>query len=297
VDDSFLREAAAVSEPHSIDMAAAFALEPRYVIADRFRIERRAGRGGMGAIYKAEDLQTGGHVAVKIVARQSGSARERFQREAVLLAELVHPRIVRYVAHGATPAGMPFIAMDWLDGEDLAERLAHGCLDVTESLALVRRASEGLAVAHGRGVVHRDIKPSNLFLVKGDPASVKVIDFGVARIDTVGTALTRPGSSLGTAGYMAPEQAAEAGDVDARADVYGLGCVLFECLTGRPPFVGRPASLLVKVLREKAPRPSELRAGISAEVDALVGRLLAKDRAERPGDAAELVRTIDATKA
>jgi serine/threonine protein kinase len=183
--------------------------------------------------------------------------------------------------------------MDWLEGEDLAERLARAPLDVGDSLALVRKASEGLAVAHARGVVHRDVKPSNLFLVGSDPAAVKVIDFGVARVDSGAVNLTRPGSSLGTAGYMAPEQAMEAADVDARADVYGLGCVLFECLTGRPPFVGRPAALVVKVLRDKPPAPSTLRAGISAKIDALVARLLAKDRAERPGDAAEVVRAID----
>jgi serine/threonine protein kinase len=294
--DSFLREAAGASEPQSADFAAMARLAPGQVLGDRFRIERPAGRGGMGAIYKAADGVTGGYVAVKIMARHSGSAQERFQREAVLLAALSHPCIVRHVSHGATPAGLAFLAMDWLEGEDLAERLAREPLGLEESLALVRRASEGLAVAHARGVVHRDVKPSNLFLVGGDPAAVKVIDFGVARIDSGATNLTRPGSSLGTAGYMAPEQALEAADVDARADVYGLGCVLFECLTGRPPFEGRPAALVVKVLRDKPPAPSTLRAGVSAKIDALVARLLAKERAERPNDAAELVQAIDAVK-
>jgi serine/threonine protein kinase len=292
-DDSFLREAAAVSEPLSADLAAMAPLEGT-VLAGRFQVERRAGRGGMGTVYKAADSQTGAAVAIKIVAGQGGSARERFQREAVLLAELAHPRIVRYVAHGTTPAGVPFLAMDWLEGEDLAERLARDPLDVDASLALVRWASEGLAVAHARGVVHRDIKPSNLFLVGGDPQAVKVIDFGVARVESGAVGLTRPGSSLGTVGYMAPEQADEAADVDARADVYGLGCVLFECLTGRPPFLGRPAAVLAKVLSERPPTPSSLRPGIGPEIDALVGRLLAKSRADRPADATELMRAIDA---
>jgi serine/threonine protein kinase len=169
-------------------------------------------------------------------------------------------------------------------------------LSIDESLDVVRRASEGLAAAHERGVVHRDVKPSNLFLVGGDPAMAKVIDFGVARIESGAVGLTRPGSSLGTAGYMAPEQAVEAADVDARADVYALGCVLFECLTGRPPFVGRPAALLVKVLRDKPPRASELREGIPDALDALVARLLAKDRAERPDDAAQVLKALDAAR-
>jgi len=119
----------------------------------------------------------------------------------------------------------------------------------------------------------------------------------VARFEEASAPLTRRGSALGTAGYMAPEQALEAADVDARADVYALGCVLFECLTGRPPFLGRHASLLVKVIREKPPRPSDLRPGLGVEVDALMGRLLAKDRTERPGDAAEMLLAVDAVRA
>jgi serine/threonine protein kinase len=292
--DSFLREAAAISEPVSDEASAVTVLEAGEVVGERFRIERFAGSGGMGAVYRAADLASGAHAAIKVMGKQSGSVRERFSREAAVLAQLSHPCIVRYVAHGMTTRGLPFLAMDWLDGEDLSGRLARASLRAEDSLSLVRRASEGLAVAHARGVVHRDIKPSNLFLVDGDPGSAKVIDFGVARIDEGAGALTRPGTSLGTAGYMAPEQAMEAADVDARADVYALGCVLFECLTGRAPFVGRPAALLVKVLAEKPPRPSDLRPALSDEIDALLGRLLAKDRAERPRDAAELLRALDA---
>jgi serine/threonine protein kinase len=288
-----MREVAELSEPTASEMPTD-SLAPGEVLAGRFRVELRAGRGGMGTIYRAHDATSGGYVAIKVMARQSASVAGRFLREAVVLAELSHPNIVRYVAHGATPGGQPFLAMDWLEGEDLAHRLTRGPLGVDESLMLVRRASEGLAVAHDRGVVHRDLKPSNLFLSGGDPGQVKVIDFGVARIELGQEALTRPGASLGTAGYMAPEQASNSADVDARADVYALGCVLFECLTGRAPFVGRPAAVLVKVLREVPPPASTLRAGIGADVDALVARLLAKDRAERPVDAAALARAIDA---
>ncbi len=292
--DSFMREAAAISEPPPSAVAPGAPLEAGDVVADRFRIEGPAGRGGRGAVYRALDTATGKHVAIKVTDRPSGSAGDRFRREAAVLAELSHPAVVRYVAHGATPWGQPFLAMDWLDGEDLADRLSRQPFDTRESLVLARRAAEGLAAAHALGVVHRDVKPSNLFLVGGDAAETKVIDFGVARVEAGAAALTRPGASLGTPRYMSPEQATEATDVDARADVYALGCVLFECLTGRPPFVGRGAPLLVKVLRDPAPRLRELRPETSPELDALVSRLLAKDRAERPRDGLELVRAIDA---
>jgi serine/threonine protein kinase len=294
--DSFMREVAAVTQPVTTEFPVA-PLETGDVLGGRFRIERPAGRGGMGTVYRAEDLTTGKAAAVKVMVMQSPTVAERFSREAVVLAELSHPCIVRYITHGRTDQGLPFLAMDWLDGEDLSERLTRARLGIAESLSLVRRASEGLAIAHARGVVHRDIKPSNLFLIDRDPASIKVIDFGVARFAQGASAFTRPGTALGTAGYMAPEQASGATDVDARADVYALGCVLFECLTGRPPLVGRPAALLVKVLREEPPPPSKLKPELTGEVDALLARLLAKDRDQRPKDAGELVRIIDAVGA
>jgi eukaryotic-like serine/threonine-protein kinase len=292
--DSFLREAAAISEPGAGEALPAGRLEAGEIVGERFRIERLAGTGGMGAVYRADDLTTGGHAAIKVTGVQSASAGERFLREGVVLAELSHPCIVRYIAQGLTPRGSPFLAMDWLEGEDLCLRLARSGLEVAESLAVARRVCEGLEVAHARGVVHRDIKPSNLFLVGGDPAATKIIDFGVARVEAGAAMLTRPGTSLGTAGYMAPEQAMEAKDVDARADFFALGCVLYECLTGRPAFGGRPAAVLVKVLRDQPPRPSELRAGLDGEVDALVARLLAKDREARPGSAQEVLQQLDA---
>ncbi len=295
--DAFLEEAAAVSDPAPSAALAVFPMAVGEIVGNRFRIEGLAGSGGMGAVYRAADLTTGARAAVKVIGRQSASIRARFSREGRVLAELSHPAIVRYLAHGVTGHGHPFLAMDWLEGMDLAHRLARAPIDVDDSFVLLRRACEGLAVAHAHGIVHRDIKPSNLFLPGGDPARVKVIDFGVARFEEASAPLTRRGSALGTAGYMAPEQALEAADVDARADVYALGCVLFECLTGRPPFLGRHASLLVKVIREKPPRPSDLRPGLGVEVDALMGRLLAKDRTERPGDAAEMLLAVDAVRA
>jgi len=292
--DSFLREAAAISDPGADESLPSARLPAGEIVGERFRIERLAGTGGMGAVYRAEDLATGGHAAIKVMEVPSASSGQRFLREGVVLAELSHPCIVRYIVHGLTPQGAPFLAMDWLEGEDLCQRLSRSGLDASESLAIARRVCEGLAVAHARGVVHRDIKPSNLFLVRGAPTETKIIDFGVARLEAGSTTLTRPGTALGTAGYMAPEQAMEAADVDGRADFFALGCVLYECLTGRPAFGGRPAAVLVKVLRENPRKPSELRAGLGDAVDALVARLLAKDREARPRDAAEVLRALDA---
>jgi serine/threonine protein kinase len=294
--DSFIRAAGALSEPGAGDVPL-LSLENGALLADRFVIERLADSGGMGAVYRAFDRATGLDVAVKVMARQKESMEQRFLREAAVLAELSHPRIVRYVAHGLTAEGVPFLAMDWLEGEDLARRLSRAALSIEESLRMVHNASLGLALAHERGVIHRDIKPSNLFLVGGDPLAVKVIDFGVARLEGArAAALTRSGTSLGTVGYMSPEQTADASDVDARADVYSLGCVLFECLTGRAPFVGGSAALVAKVLRQPAPRPSDLRRELSDEIDALLRAVLAKNRDDRPTDACDLARRIDAIR-
>jgi hypothetical protein len=148
--DSFLREAAAISEVGAVEPPPDGRLVPGEVVGERFRIERLAGTGGMGAVYRAEDLAMGGHVAVKVMGTQHASGGERFQREGAVLAELAHPCIVRYVAHGLPPRGSPFLAMDWLDGEDLYHRLARSTLEAHDSFAIARCVCEGLTVAHAR---------------------------------------------------------------------------------------------------------------------------------------------------
>src|SRR5580658_5759950 len=153
----------------------------RDVYNGRFEIERLAGAGGMGTVYRAIDRQTGGPVALKVInAGQSPEVAERFQRETALLAELRHPGIVRFVASGVTPDGQAYLVMEWLEGESLVGRLARGTLSVPEVIALGRRVAEALSVAHVRGVVHRDLKPANLFLPEGDLARVVILDFGIA---------------------------------------------------------------------------------------------------------------------
>src|SRR5580765_5761273 len=183
----------------------------------------------MSIVYRARDKHTGALVALKVLqgAEPLGS---RFARESRMLAELSHPGIVRYVAHGTTAAGQKYLAMEWLDGEDLAERLVHGGLTARESITLCRRVAEALGFAHARGVVHRDVKPSNLFLPDGQIEQVKVLDFGIARLRHDTGEGTRTGVRVGTPSYMAPEQARGLAKIDGRTDVFALGCVLYECL-------------------------------------------------------------------
>ncbi|HEX8108814.1 MAG TPA: serine/threonine-protein kinase [Kofleriaceae bacterium] len=201
------------------------------LLEERFEIEDRIQGGGMGEVFRARDRVSGEPVAIKVIASGHDPRGARFAREVRLLSELSHPAIVRYVAHGVTAPGVPFLVMEWLDGEDLRRRLEREPLTIGESVALAARVAEALGVAHARGIVHRDLKPSNLFLPDRRIDQVKVLDFGIARRDGL-THLTRTGTLIGTPGYMAPEQARSHEVVDARADVFALGCVLFECLTG-----------------------------------------------------------------
>ncbi len=264
------------------------------MLFDRFLVERVAGHGGMGTVYRARDQHDGRMVALKVLAAEGGAAAERFEREARLLAELAHPGIVGYVAHGRGAHGR-FLAMEWLEGEDLERALSRGPLTLSQTLALGAALADALAFAHARGVVHRDVKPSNLYLVDGDVADVRILDFGVARWHASSITATRAGSVLGTLSYMAPEQARGEPDIDARADVFSLACVLFECVTGQPAFVGdHPVAVLAKILFEQAPRASEVCEGVPAELDALLARMLEKEPQRRPADAREVAGALRA---
>lgn len=249
----------------------------------------------MGTVWHGRDVADGTEVAVKLIEESDPARTARFRREAELLAALSHPGIVRYVSHGHSSSGTPFLVMEWLEGEDLGARLRRGPLPIAEVLVLGRHVAEALSAAHGVGVVHRDIKPENLFLDGGSVSRVKVVDFGVARLPGDGTALTRPGAILGTLGYMAPEQARGQDSVDARADIFSLGCVLWTCLAGRPLFDGQHvAAILAKILFEEAPRVATVCPEVSAALDDLIARMLSKDPAERPRDATAVAAAIAA---
>jgi tetratricopeptide (TPR) repeat protein len=274
-------------------------LQAGELIASRYAIDRAAGSGGMGTIYRARDLISGEWVALKLLnaVGVDGSDSERFAREAQILSELRHPGIVSHVAHGKTPHGLRFLAMQWLEGEDLGQRLSRAPLLISDALRLIQHVAEALAFAHERGVVHRDIKPTNIFLPGGEVSRVKVLDFGIARRLATSRVLTRTGMVVGTPEYMAPEQARGERELSPAADIFSLGCVLYECLTGEPPFVAEHiAAVLVRILFEEPASVAQRRPGLPEAVSELLARMLVKDPRQRIGDAREVAAALSAVE-
>jgi serine/threonine protein kinase len=253
-----------------------------------YLIVRRIGEGGMGEVYQGRHRYIGREAAIKILRPElSRDERvvKRFFTEARATAAIRHPGIVEILDCDISPSGQAYLVMEYLQGEDLAHRIAtlgELSLDTPLLIDLVRQIAAALAAAHGLGIVHRDLKPENIFLVEGPTPLVKILDFGVAKLlygDGDAHDKTRTGSVLGTPMYMAPEQCRGAGTVDQRADIYALGCVLFEMITRRPPFVRSGAGeVLIAHMAEVPPRLSSL----SVAIDELVADMLAKDPAARP---------------
>ncbi|WP_437675624.1 serine/threonine-protein kinase [Sorangium sp. So ce131] len=264
-------------------------MDPGTVLASRFVVDRQVAAGGMGTVYRALDRLDQRPVALKVLQSREAFDVERFERESQILAELSHPGIVRYVAHGRTGAGEHYLAMEWLEGEDLAACLARRQLAVAESLSVLRRTADALAFAHSRGIIHRDVKPSNIFLVAGDVAQLKLVDFGIARPDGESRRLTYTGGILGTPGYIAPEQIESGASHDARADVFSLACVFYECIAGRPAFEGAHVmAALAKLLFQQTPRLREVRADVPEPLDQLIDRMMAKSPEDRPRDCGDV---------
>jgi len=251
-------------------------------LAGRYRLEREIGRGGMGVVYLAEDRKHRRPVAIKILQAQLSAVlgTERFLREIEFSARLQHPYIVPLYDSGDA-GGVLYYVMPFADGESLARRLTRERqLPVEEALRVASEVADALAYAHENKVVHRDIKPDNLLLSGGH---VRVADFGIARavLEAGGENLTRTGLALGTPSYMSPEQAAGS-DVDGRADVYSLGCVLYEMLAGHPPFAGPDLrSILARHASDPVPSLRTVRSAVSPELETVVVRMLAKAPADR----------------
>ncbi|MFL5357803.1 protein kinase domain-containing protein [Archangium sp.] len=269
------------------------------VIANRFTLEAPAGRGGMGTVYRATDALSGQTVALKLLhPLLPADSLRRFTREAELLSSLRHPGIVSYVAHGHSAQGLPFLVMEWLEGEDLAQRLARQPLTSSQSLSLLHHAARALAVAHQHGVIHRDLKPSNLFLRGGRPEGVVVLDFGLARHALPATVVTVGHTVLGTPGYMAPEQASAHAQLTPSVDVFSLGCVLYECLTGQAPFrAPHLVATLAKILFTEPTPLRELRPDLSPSLQQLLERMLAKEPSRRLVDAQGLLDALESLQA
>ncbi|MEV5752681.1 serine/threonine-protein kinase [Actinoallomurus sp. NPDC052308] len=275
------------------------------LLGDRYRLVRQLGEGGMGQVWEAHDETLGRPVAVKVISLLAGGgsrgdeARARFLREARITARLQHPHIV--TVHDLGESGpengnAPFLVMELVRGEGLDAKLARGDVSLEEAAQWGAQVCEALAEAHAAGVMHRDIKPSNVFITH--TGAVKVLDFGVARAaDPYATAdrLTQTGFIVGTPPYMAPEQAR--GYPEPGSDLYALGCLLFELITGRLPFQA-PDSVgyLTAHLSQEPPAPSSVRPDIPGAWDGLVRRLLRKDPAERyetAGDVSRALRQLD----
>lgn len=266
-------------------------LAPGSLFTERFQIVHLAAYGGMGSVYRAIDLSDGQAVALKLLHTDSPRPDdvERFVREACTLSQLRHPNIVSYISHGHSSEGHGFLAMEWLDGCHLGQRLSQGPLSVRDSMLLCSQVADALSFAHQRGVIHRDLKPSNLFLIGGAISHVKLLDFGIARRITSTRSMTHTGLVVGTPEYMAPEQARGSRDITPAADLFSMGCVLYECLTGHPPFIAdHIAAVLVRILFEEPVSMDELRPGISPSLRGLLDRLLAKNPSRRPKDASAL---------
>ncbi len=260
----------------------------------RYRVLRRLGQGGMGVVFAAEDESLGRTVAVKVIAEADESARKRFRREARAAAAVNHPNVCQVYEIGEDE-GQLFIAMELLEGEPLADRLARGPVPVAEAIGLGRGILSALEALHATGVVHRDLKPSNAFLT---PHGVKLLDFGLARplpkdltqSIEAGTELTRPGLLVGTPRYMAPEQVL-GHEVDARTDLFSAAAILYEAVSGRPAFLG---ATVVEVLSATLHEQPPALAGDTAVValDRLLRRALAKRPADRPGSASEMAAEL-----
>lgn len=266
-------------------------LETGDILVGRYEVDSLIGRGGMSSVFAGFDRTLGREVAIKVLAAGLADDRvfvERFDREARAAASLSHRNIVAVFDTGEDD-GERFIVMERVHGQTLATMLRHGPLAVERAVEIAVGVGRALGAAHARGIVHRDVKPGNVMVGAG--GQVKVLDFGIARALAAST-LTRPATVIGTAGYLSPEQA-EGGTADARSDLYGLGCVLYEMLTGRPPFVADSAAALAQQHLTRSPDPPSLRRPeVSVALDDLVLRCLAKDPAARYAQADALCAAL-----
>jgi len=271
-----------------------------YVVRDKI------GEGGMGVVFRAEHPHINRRVAIKVLhpgADRNPEVVHRFFNEARAATEIRNEHIVEVLDFGTLPEGMPYLVMEWLDGESLGSLLRSARkLPLAQAALIMSGIARALRAAHGKGVVHRDLKPDNVFLVKrdGEPALVKVLDFGIAKLLATGMPAqyqTQTGAIIGTPAYMSPEQCRGAKEIDHRTDVYALGVIGYQMLTGRLPFAADAlGELLLKHLTETPPPADSLEPSVPAPVSQILARALEKEPEKRPG-LDEIMFVMDAVAA
>ncbi len=276
------------------------------LLLGKYRVIREVGRGGMAAVYEAEQLSLGKKVALKVLASELAASNvviERFFREARAAASVKSPHIVDVYDSGRLEDGRPFIAMEMLDGESLYDRMARvRLIDVPTTVRVISHCAKGLIKAHAAGIVHRDLKPENIFLTKGEDGEdlIKILDFGLAKFyapvnpDEKTKRLTREGAVFGTPAYMSPEQVKGQGNVDHRSDLWALGCMAYECLLGRPVWNMDQgvAMTFASIATGTIPTPSRIRTDLPLAFDEWFKKCLERDPANRFQTAKELAEAL-----
>jgi serine/threonine-protein kinase len=276
-------------------------IEPGTVLARKFRVVRCLGEGGMGAVYEIEHELTKHRRALKLLHASMTSVPsvvERFLREASAAGRVGNPHIVESFDAGTLDTGEPYLVLEMLRGETLAQTIARGPMPLSQMVDLIGQACDGIQSAHSVGIVHRDLKPDNLFIIDQDGVPfVKILDFGISKFDpsqTGGMALTQAGAAMGTPYYMAPEQIRGEVSLDARADIYALGVILYECASGERPFDAETLTQLAVLIHTGQAKPlSQHRPDLPPAFIDLVHRAMATQREQRYQTAAELCAALE----
>jgi serine/threonine protein kinase len=268
------------------------------IIEGRYRLVRAIASGAMGAVYEAEDVRDSTRVALKLLKpdfHQDVAIRRRFRREGSILQALVHPGVVRILDVGQDEGERSYMVMELLRGETLEARVHRDRqMSVADLRPIALAITEALAAVHAHGVVHGDLKPANVFLPQGAPFPVKLVDFGLSKIEGL-ERLTRTGELTGTPAYMAPELLTGASELDGRVDLYALGVILYEALSGKLPFATNrhPGALMMDIVTGKATPLAQLRPDLSSDVLGAVARAMAPKRDERAKDAGTLWQVLE----
>ncbi len=274
-------------------------LPPGTLLAEKYELGVPIGWGEHSVVYRAVHRQLLRPAAVKILARTDQLSENRFAREAKLAGTLRHPNIVDIYETGRLEDGRAFLVMEYLEGETLEDRLHRtGLFSITDAMRYGQELLRGLQAVHAQKIIHRDLRPANLFIAEVRGAEVlKILDFGISRrLDETGdTGLTRPGTILGDAAYLAPEQLTEDGIVDHRTDLYTTGVLLYQLLTGRLPFEHKSSMLLVQIVDAEPEPPSRRRLELTADVDTVILRAMAKAKEDRFEDAVAMAGALRLT--